>query len=120
MAVVLGEDDVLPITIPEALESLTRLIVDVVRKNRTMIDYYIYPRETPSEVEAYKPRLEVLYTRVESLSSIDLQKLTLLVDDAAALVSAFILPIIDQLLNAVHGVQQIFINHYDRDLEQRK
>lgn len=114
------EEDVLPITIPEALDSLTKLIGDVNRKNRTMIDYYIYPKETPSEIEAYRPRLQVLFTRVESLSALDLPKLTLLVDDAAAFMSAFLLPIIDQLLNAVHGVQQIFINHYDRDLEDRK
>lgn len=120
MAMAVGEEDVLPITIPEALDSLARVIVDIVRKNRTMVEYYIYPKETPSEIEAYRPRLQVLYTRLESLSALDLPKLTLLVDDAAALVSAFLLPIIDQLLNAVHGVQQIFINHYDRDLEDRK
>jgi len=90
------------------------------RKNRTMVDYYIYPTPTPSEIEAYKPRLQTLYGRLESLDALNLPKLTLLIDDAAALVSAFVLPIVDQLLNAVHGIQQIFINHYDRDLEQRK
>lgn len=116
----LVEDDVLPITIPEAIESLTNIVIDIVRKNRTLVDYYIYPRPTPSEIEAYKPRLQLLYGRLESLSTLDLPKLTLLVDDAAALMSASLLPIIDQLLNAVHGIQQIFINHYDRDLEQRK
>ncbi|KAK5320875.1 hypothetical protein LTR70_004453 [Exophiala xenobiotica] len=120
MAMAVGEEDVLPITIPEALDSLARVIVDIIRKNRTMVEYYIYPKETPSEIEAYRPRLQVLYTRLESLSALDLAQLTLLVDDAAALMSAFLLPIIDQLLNAVHGVQQIFINHYDRDLEDRK
>jgi len=120
MAMAMGEEDLSPITIPEALESLTKIIVDINRKNRTMVDYYIYPRETPSEIEAYRPRLQVLYTRLESLATLDLPKLTLLIDDAAAYVSAFLLPIVEQLLNAVHGVQQIFINHYDRDLEDRK
>lgn len=120
MALVLAGDEVLPITIPEALHSVTKMIVDIVRKNRTLVDYYIYPKETPSEIEAYLPRLQALYARVEALSALDLDKLTLVADNAAALVSAFVLPIVDQLLNAVYGVQQIFINHYDRDLEKRK
>lgn len=113
-------DDLLPITIPEAIESLNNTILEVVRKNRTLIEYYIYPQETPSEIEAYKPRLHALHLRVESLAAISLPKLTLVVDDAAALIAAFLLPIIDQLLNAVHGIQEIFVNHYDRDLAQRK
>lgn len=120
MAVVLGEEELLPITIPEAIDSLRKIIVDVSKRNRTMVDYYIYPKQTPSEIEAYQPRLQVLFARIETLAALDLPKLTLLVDDAAALVSAFLLPVVDQLLNAVHGVQQIFINHYDRTLEQRK
>ena len=120
MEAMLGEEQLHPITIPEAIESLNKIIVDIVRKNRTMVEYYIYPKPVPSEIEAYKPRLQVLYARLEVLATLDLPNLTLMVDDAAALVSAFLLPIVDQLLNAVHGVQSLFINHYDRKLEQRK
>lgn len=114
------EEELLPITIPEATQSLIDIIVEIVKKNRTMVEYYIYPQETPSEIVAYKPRLQALHARVESLAALRLPKLTLLIDDAAALISAFLLPIIDQLLNAVHGIQEIFTNHYDRDLAERK
>lgn len=114
------EEEPQPITVPEAIQSIQTLILEIVRKNKTMVDFYIHPKPTPTEVELYAPRLQVLYSRCETLASLDMPKLTLLVDDAAALVSAFLLPIIDQLLNAVHGFQQIFINHYDRKLEQRK
>lgn len=117
---VVADDQVLPITIPEALDSITKLIVDIVRKNRTLVDYYIYPKETPSEIEAYLPRLQVLYARAESLAALDPDKLILVADNATALISAFLLPIVDQLLNAIYGIQQIFIDHYDRDLEHRK
>lgn len=115
-----AEEELLPITIPEATQSLIDIIIEIVKKNRTMIEYYIYPQETPSEIVAYKPRLQALHARVESLADLRLPKLTLLIDDAAALISAFLLPIIDQLLNAVHGIQDIFTNHYDRDLAERK
>lgn len=114
------EEEPQPITMPEAIQSIQTLILEIVRKNKTMVDFYIHPKPTPTEVELYAPRLQVLYSRCETLASLEIPKLTLLVDDAAALVSAFLLPIIDQLLNAVHGVQQIFTNHYDRKLEQRK
>ena len=120
MEMVVGNDEVLPITIPQAISSLKDLVMDVVRKNRTMVDYYIYPKPTPSEIEAYKPRLQALYGRLESLQTLDLTKLPLIADNAQAFLAAFLLPIIDQLLNAVHGIQSTFINHYDRDLEYRK
>lgn len=120
MALVRNHERIAPITIDEALLSVDHIILDVVKKNRTLIDYYIYPKKTPPDIDAYKPRLQILYTRVESLAALDLSKLTLLVDDAAALVSAFLLPIIDQLLNAIYGIQEIFINHYDRGLKSRK
>lgn len=109
-----------PITVPEAVQALQQTIQDIVRKNRTLVDYYIYPKQVPSEIEAYKPRLQILYGRLDILARLDLQNLQLLVDDATALVVSHLLPIVDQLLNAVHGIQVIFINHYDRDLEHRK
>ncbi|KAK5082345.1 hypothetical protein LTR05_007491 [Lithohypha guttulata] len=120
MATTFSEDELQPISIPEAIESVQRLIGEIVRKNKTLVDYYIHPKPTPTEIEGYHPRLQVLYSRCEILAALEIPKLTILVDDAAALVSAFLLPVIDQLLNAVHGVQQIFINHYDRKLEYRE
>lgn len=120
MAVVLGRKDVEPITIEEALETVRQIIVDVAKKNHTMIDYYIHPGKVPSEIEAYRPRLEILHARVQSLSELDLDKLGSLVDQATALACAFLLPIIDQLLSAIHGFQQVFINRYDEKLARRR
>lgn len=120
MAVVRSNQRVPPISIEEAIESIRNVIIDVAKKNRTMIDYYISPKRVPTEIEAYKPRLEMLLTRVHSLAELDLPNLTMLVDQAPALMCAFLLPIIDQLLSAISNIQQIFINHYDRELARRQ
>lgn len=120
MAVVVSEEDVLAITIPEAIRSIFTLIMDITRKNRTLVEYYIYPNPTPSQIEAFQPRLQVLYARLESLAALSLMNLTLVADDAPWLIADFLLPILDQLLNAVHGIQELFVKHYDRNLEQRK
>lgn len=120
MTLVFGEEELLAISIPEAIGSISKLILDVIRKNRALVEYYIYPNPTPSQIEAFQPRLQVLYARVESLAALDLQNLTLVADDAPWLVADFLLPILDQLLNGVHGIQELFVKHYDRALEQRK
>lgn len=120
MAVVLGRRDVVSISVEEAIECVRHIIIDVAKKNHTMIDYYIDPRRVPQEIEAYRPRLEVLHSRTQSLSDLNLDKLGMLVDQAAALVCAFLLPIIDQLISAIHGFQGILINQYDEKLAQRK
>lgn len=120
MAVTLSRRDVAPIHVEEAINCVRQIIIDVAKKNHTMIDYYIDPRRVPQEIEAYRPRLEILHARTQSLSDLNLDKLGMLVDQAAALVCAFLLPIIDQLLSAIHGFQHILINRYDEKLARRR
>lgn len=120
MAVVLGRRDEAPISVEEAINCVRQIIVDVAKKNHTMIDYYIDPRRVPQEIEAYRPRLEILHARTQSLSDLNVDKLGMLIDQAAALVCAFLLPIVDQLLSAIHGFQQILITNYDEKLARRR
>lgn len=120
MAVVRSNHGIAPISIEEALESVRNVIVDVAKKNRTMIDYYIHPKRVPPEIAAYKPRLEILHARVQGLTELDMPNLTRLIDQAVAVVADLILPIIDQLLSAIRNIQQLFIIQYDRNLDRRQ
>lgn len=120
MQVVRSHQRVTPISIEEALESVSNVIVDVAKKNRTLIDYYIDPMRIPAEIEAYKPRLELLHARVRALAEFDMHNLGKLIDQAVAVVADFILPIIDQLLSAIRNIQSIFIHQYDPELVRRQ
>ena len=106
--------------IKDGIADLSKQITSVRRKTTTLIDYYIYPEETPSEIDAYDPRLAQLQTRLATLSKISYPNLAYLLDDSDALAASYLNQIIDQVLNAIHGIQEIFQSHYDRHLEERK
>ena len=108
------------IPISATIEDLSRQIAAIRRKTSTLVDYYIYPDPVPTAIAAYDPRLAVLDARLANLSKLSYTNLAYLIDDSDALAGAYCLPIIDQLLNAVHGIQEIFAKHYDRALEDRK
>lgn len=109
-----------PISIQEASADLSKQIASIKRKTTTLIDYYIYPEPTPSEISAYEPRLKILQDRLATVGKINYPNLAHLLDDSDALVASYLNEIIDQLLNAVHGIGEIFQDHYDRTLEERK
>lgn len=109
-----------PISIQEGVTDLSKQISTIRRKTNTLIDYYIYPEPTPSEISAYEPRFKVLQDRLTVLAKIDYPNLAHLLDDSDALAASYLNAIIDQLLNAVHGIGEIFQDHYDRNLEERK
>ena len=111
---------VAPLSIKDGITDLSRQITCIRRKTTTLIDYYIYPEETPSEIGAYDPRLAQLQTRLATLSKISYPDLAYLLDDSDGLAASYLIQIIDQLLNAVHGIREIFQTHYDRHLEERK
>ncbi|RMZ90145.1 hypothetical protein DV736_g2615, partial [Chaetothyriales sp. CBS 134916] len=108
------------ISIPLILSDLSKQIVSIRRKTDTLIDYYIYPEPTPSEIAAYDPRLAILKTRVATLTKLSYTNLAYLIDDSDALTAGYLEQIIDQLINAVHGIRLIFESCYDRNLEERK
>jgi hypothetical protein len=108
----------LPISI--AVDDLSRQIAAIRRKTKTLIDYYIYPDPIPTAIAAYDPRLAVLDARLANLSKLSYTNLAFLLDDSDVLAGSYCLDVIDQLLNAVHGIQELFCKHYDRQLEARK
>jgi hypothetical protein len=109
-----------PLSIQDAVTDLQKQIVAIRRKQSTLVDYYIYPNEVPSSIKAYDPRLKILQDRLSSLGKIDYPNLAYLLDDSDALAASFLNLIIDQLLNAVHGIGEIFEDHYDRTLKERR
>lgn len=106
--------------ISTAVQDLSKQIASVRRKTNTLIDYYIYPDAVPSQIAAYDPRLAILDERLANLSKISYTNLAYLIDDSDVLAGSYCLEIIDQVLNAIHGIQELFSKHYDRHLEQRK
>ncbi|RMZ80800.1 hypothetical protein DV737_g2823, partial [Chaetothyriales sp. CBS 132003] len=107
-------------SLPLIISDLYKQIASIRRKTDTLIDYYIYPEPTPSEISAYDPRLAILRTRLSTLTKLSYTNLAYLIDDSDALTASYLEPIIDQLLNAIHGICKIFENFYDRKLAERK
>jgi hypothetical protein len=108
-----------PIDIKEAIDNVAEYTTQVLRRNRALIDYYIYPHPTPSEIEAYEPRLKALETRIKNLKKLNFTQLRQLIDDPDNLAAFYLLQIIEQLQNAIFGFKRIFEEHYDRSLSQR-
>jgi len=102
------------------MQDLSRQIAHIRRRTNTLIDYYIYPGAVPSQIAAYDPRLALLDARLTNLNKISYTKLAYILDSSDALAGSHITDVIDQLLNAVHGIQELFIIHYDPQLEKRK
>lgn len=108
------------IPIEVAVSDLSSQIAMIRRKTNTLIDYYIYPDPTPSAIAAYDPRLSILDARLAVLDKISYIRLAQVLDNSDALAGSYLNVIIDQLLNAIHGIQELFCKHYDRALERRK
>jgi hypothetical protein len=108
-----------PIGIGEALHDVAEYATQVSRRNRTLIDYYIYPHPTPTEIEAYEPRVKALETRIKNLKKLSFTQLRQVIDDPDSFAASYLLQIIEQLQNAIYGFRQLFQEHYDRNLAQR-
>ena len=108
-----------PIGIKEAIDDVAEYTTQILRRNRALIDYYIYPHPTPTEIEAYEPRLKALETRIKNLKKLNFPQLRQLIDDPDNLAAFYLLQIIEQLQNAIYGFKRIFEDHYDPSLSQR-
>jgi hypothetical protein len=108
-----------PIDIKEAVDNVAEYTTQILRRNRALVDYYIYPHTTPTEIEAYEPRLKALETRIKNLKKLNFSKLRQLIDDPDGLAAFYLLQIIVQLQNAIFGFKRIFEEHYDPSLSQR-
>ncbi len=124
MAVVLDPIDLPPppepITIPQAIDDLLITLARIRHKLRTLIDWYIYPDIVPNEIKAYDPRLLILQARLESLGALSYDHLPYITDSSDAMAAHYLDQAVEQMLNSVHGIQKIFVNHYDRDLEDKR
>jgi hypothetical protein len=120
------EAPVHPITIPAAIVDLKKQIIEIRKKNTILIGYYIDPQPVPTELLQHEPRLDILNTRLDSLAKLSYPNnastgnLSYIIDQPAAVAAAYLNEIIDQLLNAIHGFQEIFEQRYDRDLKEKK
>jgi hypothetical protein len=108
-----------PIGIKEAIDDVAEYTTQILRRNRALIDYYIYPHPTPTEIEAYEPRLKALETRIKNLKKLNFSQLRQLIDDPDSQAAFNLLQIIEQLQNAIFGFKRIFEEHYDPSLSQR-
>ena len=107
------------INIKEALDDVADYAAQVRRRNKTLIDYYIYPHPTPSEIEAYDPRLNTLEQRIKGLKKLHFNQLRSLLNDPDCLAASYLLQYIEQLQNAIFGFERLFEERYDQSLSQR-
>jgi hypothetical protein len=109
-----------PINISDALRNVAEYATQIGRRNRVMIDYYIYPHPTPTDIEAYEPRLKALETRIKNLKKLSFPQLRQLIDSPDGLAASYLVEIIKQLQNAIFGFRTLFVEHYDRSLVNKK
>ena len=115
-----ADPTVTPILIPQTIDELHRVTVQIRRKLQTLVSYYIYPDTVPNEIEAYDPRLVILQLRVRDLSTFSYSHLTQLVDESDSLAAQYLSLIVGQLFSAVQGIKYIFESHYDPGLAERE
>ena len=108
-----------PIGISEALDDVGEYATQIYRRNRALIDFYIYPHPIPTEIEAYEPRLKALQTRIKNLKNLKFSQLRQLIDDSDCLAASYLVQIIEQLQNAIFGFKRLFEEYYDQGLSQR-
>lgn len=87
---------------------------------RTLTDWYIYPNPIPTEILAYDPRLALLAGRLEQLQTLSTSNLDILIQSWETIVVTNVNTIFDQLVSALYSLEEIFVNHYDPDLRERK
>jgi hypothetical protein len=115
-----------PITVPAAITDLKLQITNIRKKNNVLIGYYIEPKPVPSELLAHDPRLGILTTRLDTLAKLSMPttgktgNLAFIMDEPDAIAAEYLNEIIDQLLNAIHGFQEIFEQRYDPELKVKK
>ncbi|EXJ80856.1 hypothetical protein A1O3_07142 [Capronia epimyces CBS 606.96] len=109
-----------PITPRQAVDDVLLILMQIRHKLKTMIDWYIYPEIIPNEIQAYDPRLVILQQRLRSMATLSYPQLPYLIDNSDVIAAQYLTVIVSQLLNSVHGIQKIFMNHYDRDLEDSR
>lgn len=109
------------INLEESIYEVSQQITAIRRKTHTLSEYYISPNPVPKIITLYQQPLSVLDARLESLSRISFTPhLSRLLDHAQAHGAASLKEIVDELINAAHGLKQIFEQHYDAALIQRQ
>ncbi len=109
-----------PITVKQAIDDLQVTLNQIRRKLRTLIDWYIFPDIVPNSIKAYDPRLQILQARLRSLSLIDYTHLPYIIDGSDGTASQYLNEIVEQMQHSARGIQTIFVEHYDRDLQDRR
>jgi hypothetical protein len=124
MTAMVVHDDMLPppapISVRQAIDELQVTVNQIRHRLRTLTDWYVFPNVVPSSIKAYDPRLRILKSRLRSLAILDYKKMTYIMDDSDGTAVQYLVQIIDQLQHSVRGIENIFINHYDRDLANRR
>lgn len=107
------------VNIKTALDECNDHLNDVLIKNDILIDYYIYPEPIPTAIASYHPRLLQLRARIKSIQKLNFTNLEQLIDDPDCHAASYLISIITELLNSIHGFKSLFENHYDPHLVHR-
>jgi len=107
------------VNLKDILSEIATAASKIQRTTNILIGYYIYPEKTPSAISACEPRVGILESRTKSLAKISFPHLSQILEHAEALGASYLNDIVGQLLNAVHGLDEVFKFHYDRGLEER-
>src|SRR3978361_212893 len=92
-----------PISIKQAIDDLQVTLNHIRRKLRTLIDWYIFPDVVPNSIKAYDPRLQILQTRLRTLSTIDYLQLPYIIDGSDATASQYLNEIVEQMQHSARG-----------------
>lgn len=109
-----------PITVEQAIAELLIILSRIRHKLKTLIDYHIYPNIVPHAIKDYDPRLLILQRRLQSLATLSFPKLPYIIDNSDHFASHFIQQIAEQMLHSTVGIQRIFVDHYERDLDRSR
>src|SRR5271154_1463557 len=96
------------VNLKDILSEIATAASKIQRTTNILIGYYIYPEKTPSAISACEPRVGILESRTKSLAKISFPHLSQILEHAEALGASYLNDIVGQLLNAVHGLDEVF------------
>ena len=107
------------IKIDDAFDDALGHCEKILKRNQILIDYYIYPTKTPTQIADYEPIIKGIQSRIKKLQKLDYSQLKCVINDPDCLAASYLEEYVQSLDDALYGIKKLFIDHYDPKLADR-
>ena len=104
------------IKIDDAFDDALGHCEEILKRNQILIDYYIYPTKTPTQIADYEHIIKGIQSRIKNLQKLDYSQLKCVINDPDCLAATYLEEYVQSLDDALYGIKKLFIDHYDPKL----